>query len=77
MYNIILVTYPFSITQVRKLEYLLADAVERGCKHVITCGSFQSNHCRATSIACAQLGLQCHLYLRSAITVSVAVVGVV
>uniref|UniRef100_H2ZNP5 Tryptophan synthase beta chain-like PALP domain-containing protein n=1 Tax=Ciona savignyi TaxID=51511 RepID=H2ZNP5_CIOSA len=37
--------------KVRKLEFILASAVSRGCKSVITCGSMQSNHCRATAVA--------------------------
>ena len=31
---------------------------------VLTCGGIQSNHARATAIACAQLGLGCVLFLR-------------
>ena len=48
--------------KVRKLEYLLADAADADV--IITCGGIQSNHCRATAFACAQLGLACHLILR-------------
>jgi len=51
--------------KVRKLEYLLAAAKEKGSGVVITCGGVQSNHCRATAYACAQLGLKCHLILRN------------
>lgn len=51
--------------KVRKLEFLLADAIKKGCKHVITCGSIQSNFARSTAVASAQLGLNCHLFLRS------------
>ena len=50
--------------KVRKLEYLLADASEKGADTVITAGGVQSNHCRATAIACAQLGFKCRLLLR-------------
>jgi D-cysteine desulfhydrase len=50
--------------KVRKLEFLLADALAKGCDTVLTCGGIQSNHARATAIACAQLGLRCALYLR-------------
>ncbi|XP_013413667.1 bifunctional D-cysteine desulfhydrase/1-aminocyclopropane-1-carboxylate deaminase, mitochondrial [Lingula anatina] len=49
--------------KVRKLEFLLADALAKDCKHLITCGEFQSNHARATAVAAAQLGLQSHLVL--------------
>jgi len=50
---------------VRKLEFSLADALHHGAKHVATCGGIQSNHCRATAAACAQLGLDCTVYLRT------------
>jgi D-cysteine desulfhydrase len=50
--------------KVRKLEYLLADAVTRGADTVLTCGGAQSNHCRATAIAAARLGLKTRLLLR-------------
>jgi len=47
----------------RKLEYLLGDALAQGCDSVITAGAAQSNHCRQTAAAAAQLGLECHLVL--------------
>jgi len=50
--------------KVRKLEFIVARAVAAGCKALITCGGIQSNHCRATALVAAQLGLQCHLILR-------------
>ncbi|GAA4954387.1 D-cysteine desulfhydrase [Algibacter agarivorans] len=49
--------------KVRKLEYLMYDAVRKGCDTIITAGAQQSNHCRQTAAACAQLGLECHLLL--------------
>ncbi|XP_022093834.1 bifunctional D-cysteine desulfhydrase/1-aminocyclopropane-1-carboxylate deaminase, mitochondrial-like isoform X2 [Acanthaster planci] len=52
----------------RKLEFLLADAIHQGCSAVITCGSMQSNHCRATALAVRQLGLEPHLLLRSPVS---------
>ena len=48
--------------KVRKLDYLLAAA--RGASRVVTCGGVNSNHARATAVACAQLGLPCRLVLR-------------
>ncbi len=50
--------------KIRKLEFLMADALQRGCDTVVTCGGLQSNHCRATAVIAAQLGLACHLVLR-------------
>lgn len=37
--------------KIRKLEFLLADALEKGCDSVVTIGGEQSNHCRATAAA--------------------------
>tara|TARA_R110000744_G_scaffold13011_10_gene38292 strand:+ start:8737 stop:9735 length:999 start_codon:yes stop_codon:yes gene_type:complete len=47
----------------RKLEYLLADGLAKGCDCIITAGAAQSNHCRQTAAAAATLGLECHLVL--------------
>jgi D-cysteine desulfhydrase len=46
--------------KIRKLEFLLADALARGCDAVVTYGSVGSNHALATSIAARQVGLACH-----------------
>lgn len=48
----------------RKLEFLIADALEKGHDSVITIGGAQSNHARATAVAARQLGLEAHLILR-------------
>jgi len=50
--------------KVRKLEFLLADALDHDAKVVLTCGGIQSNHARATALSCAALGLGCVLFLR-------------
>ena len=50
--------------KVRKLEFLAADALNRGCTVLVTAGALQSNHCRATAAVAAQLGLKCELILR-------------
>jgi D-cysteine desulfhydrase len=52
--------------KIRKLEFLLADALAKRCDTILTCGGLQSNHARATAIVCAQLGLRCILFLRVA-----------
>lgn len=52
--------------KVRKLEYLLADAVAKGCDTLVTNGGFQSNHCRAAAAIGARLGMHVRLLLRSA-----------
>lgn len=48
----------------RKLEYLVKDAIDKGCDSLVTFGAAQSNHCRQTAAAAAQAGLKCHLLLR-------------
>ncbi|GAB3107402.1 D-cysteine desulfhydrase family protein [Aestuariicella hydrocarbonica] len=50
--------------KVRKLEFVLAEAIEQGCNSIVTCGGLQSNHCRATALLGAQLGLKVALVLR-------------
>ena len=50
--------------QVRKLEFLLADALDQQCDTVLTCGGVQSNHCRATAVAARELGMDSYLFLR-------------
>ncbi|GAV89531.1 PALP domain-containing protein, partial [Cephalotus follicularis] len=51
--------------KVRKLEFLMADAVAKGADCVITIGGIQSNHCRATAVAAKYLNLDCYLILRT------------
>src|SRR5690554_1443172 len=45
----------------RKLEFLVADALERGADTLVTTGAVQSNHCRMTLAAARQEGLACRL----------------
>lgn len=47
----------------RKLEFLVADALERGADTLITTGGVQSNHCRLTAAAATKHGLHCELVL--------------
>ena len=47
----------------RKLEFCIADALEKGADAIITCGAVQSNHCRLTAAWSAKEGLDCHLIL--------------
>lgn len=57
--------FGLSGNKVRKLEFHLGSADEIGADTLITCGAAQSNHCRATAVAAARLGLRCHLFLRT------------
>lgn len=50
--------------KVRKLEYLVADAIEQGANCLATVGGPQSNHARMTAAIAARLGLKCRLYLK-------------
>lgn len=50
--------------KVRKLEFVLADALAQGADTLVTCGGLQSNHCRATALVAAMRGLHCELILR-------------
>jgi 1-aminocyclopropane-1-carboxylate deaminase len=45
----------------RKLEYLAADALARGCDTLVSIGGVQSNHTRQVAAVAAKLGLQCVL----------------
>jgi 1-aminocyclopropane-1-carboxylate deaminase len=47
----------FGGNKIRKLEYVLADAVAQGADTLVTTGGVQSNHMRQTSAAAARLGM--------------------
>ncbi len=53
----------FGGNKTRKLEYLAADALAKGCQTLISTGAVQSNHCRQVAAAAARLGLGCILVL--------------
>nr|WP_302104721.1 D-cysteine desulfhydrase family protein [Polycladomyces sp. WAk] len=48
----------FGGNKVRKLEYLLGDALAKGCDTVITGGSPQSNHARLTAACARRAGME-------------------
>tara|TARA_B110000858_G_scaffold191347_1_gene240516 strand:+ start:2293 stop:3291 length:999 start_codon:yes stop_codon:yes gene_type:complete len=50
--------------KIRKLEFSIAEARQQACDTLITCGGIQSNHCRATAVLGARLGMKVHLILR-------------
>jgi len=58
-------SFELSGNKVRKLEFLLSDAISRGHDCIVTIGGIQSNHARATAVAARQLGLDSHLILRT------------
>lgn len=47
----------------RKLEFLIADAIEKGADMLVTQGAVQSNHVRQTAAAACKFGLDCHALL--------------
>jgi 1-aminocyclopropane-1-carboxylate deaminase/D-cysteine desulfhydrase-like pyridoxal-dependent ACC family enzyme len=47
----------------RHNEFLLGDAVAKGCDVVVWGAGVQSNNCRQTAAGCARLGIECRLYL--------------
>jgi L-cysteate sulfo-lyase len=51
----------------RKLEFLIADALEQGADTVITQGAVQSNHARQTAAAATRVGLACELHFENRI----------
>ena len=61
--------------KVRKLEFLLADAVAQGADCIVTIGGIQSNHCRATAVAAKYLNLDCFLILRTSKVFIITSVG--
>ncbi len=50
--------------KLRKLTYLVADALAQNATDLITTGAAQSNHCRQTAAAACKAGLDSHLVLR-------------
>jgi D-cysteine desulfhydrase len=53
----------FGGNKTRKLELLVADAIAKGARTLVTVGAVQSNHCRQTAAAAARAGLECALVL--------------
>ncbi|SEN49934.1 D-cysteine desulfhydrase [Mesobacillus persicus] len=52
----------------RKLEFLIADALEKGADTIITSGAIQSNHCRLTLSAAVKEDMKCILVLEEGVT---------
>lgn len=52
--------------KVRKLEFLVGEALQQGADTLITCGTLQSNCCRAVSAVAARLGLRAILAVKGA-----------
>jgi len=50
--------------KLRKLEFLLADALQNGADTVVTIGGVQSNHTRLTAFSAKKMGLKASVILR-------------
>ena len=55
----------FGGNKIRKLEYLVADALAQGCDTLVSIGNVQSNHTRQVAAAAAVVGLDCVLVQES------------
>lgn len=54
---------PYGGNKVRKLEFILADAIQKGVRRIVTSGAAGSNHALATALYGQKLGLQVELML--------------
>jgi 1-aminocyclopropane-1-carboxylate deaminase len=55
----------FGGNKIRKLEYLVADALANGCDTLVSIGGVQSNHTRQVAAAAAKTGMKCVLIQES------------
>jgi D-cysteine desulfhydrase len=53
--------------KLRKLEYLVADAIRQQADVLVTAGAVQSNHVRQTAAVAARLGIECMALLENPI----------
>ena len=53
--------------KLRKLEFLMADALAQNAKVIVTAGAIQSNHVRQTAAVAAMFGLECVALLENPI----------
>ena len=52
------IPFGFGGNKVRKLQYVMAEAIAAGADTIITCGGVQSNHARATTAAAVRHGMR-------------------
>lgn len=50
----------FGGNKIRKLEWLVADAIEHSCDTLVSIGGVQSNHTRQVAAAAAAVGMKCY-----------------
>ena len=63
----------FGGNKIRKLEYLVPEAIEQGCDTLVTIGGVQSNHTRQVAAVAAKIGMKCRLVQESWVPFSDAV----
>ena len=57
------IPFGFGGNKVRKLEFVVAEAIATGADTLVTVGGLQSNHARATAAVAAKLGFRCVLII--------------
>lgn len=55
----------FGGNKIRKLEYLMPDAIAQNCDTLVTIGGVQSNHTRQVAAVAAKIGMKCRLVQES------------
>ncbi|CAG9297258.1 1-aminocyclopropane-1-carboxylate deaminase [Celerinatantimonas diazotrophica] len=55
----------FGGNKVRKLEYIVPDAIKQGADTLVTIGGVQSNHTRQVAAVAAKIGMKCRLVQES------------
>jgi 1-aminocyclopropane-1-carboxylate deaminase len=55
----------FGGNKIRKLEYLVPEAIEQNCDTLVTIGGVQSNHTRQVAAVAAKIGMKCRLVQES------------
>ncbi len=55
----------FGGNKLRKLEYLIPEAIKQNCDTLVTIGGVQSNHTRQVAAVAAKLGMKCRLVQES------------
>jgi 1-aminocyclopropane-1-carboxylate deaminase len=55
----------FGGNKIRKLEYLVPEAIARNCDTLVTIGGVQSNHTRQVAAVAAKIGMKCRLVQES------------
>lgn len=63
----------FGGNKLRKLEYIVPDAIAAGADTLVTIGGVQSNHTRQVAAVAAKIGMRCHLVQESWVPYSDAV----